>query len=71
MLTTHELNSKIIEVLDTTPTVAILIGFPSISEKAKSITSSYNISLVTEQDPQEILTSIDRVLSDKVPKIEI
>lgn len=65
-----ELNSKIIEVLDTTPTVAILIGFPSISEKAKSITSSYNISLVTEQDPQEILTSIDRILSDKVPKIE-
>jgi hypothetical protein len=65
-----ELNSKIIEVLDTTPTVAILIGFPSISEKAKSITSSYNISLVTEQDPQEILRSIDRVLSDKVPKLE-
>jgi len=65
-----ELNSKIIEVLDTTPTVAILIGFPSISEKAKSITSSYNISLVTEQDPQEILTSIDRILSEKVPKIE-
>ena len=66
-----ELNSKIIEVLDTTPTVAILIGFPSISEKAKSITSSYNISLVTEQDPQEILRSIDRILSDKVPKLEI
>ncbi len=65
-----ELNSKIIEVLDTTPTVAILIGFPSISEKAKAITSSYNISLVTEQDPQEILTSIDRVLSEKVPKLE-
>jgi len=65
-----ELNSKIIEVLDTTPTVAILIGFPSISEKAKTITSSYNISLVTEQDPQEILSSIDRVLSDKVPKLE-
>jgi hypothetical protein len=50
--------------------VAILIGFPSISEKAKSITSSYNISLVTKQDPQEILTSIDRILSEKVPKIE-
>ena len=36
-----ELNSKIIEVLDTSPTVAILIGFPSISEKAKAITSNY------------------------------
>ena len=65
-----ELNSKIIEVLDTSPTVAILIGFPSISEKAKSITSNYNISLVTQQDPQEILTSINRILDDRLPKIE-
>ena len=64
-----QLNSKIIDVLDTTPTVAILIGFPSISEKAKSITSNYNISLVTEQEPKAILSSIDNILTEKIPKI--
>jgi hypothetical protein len=65
-----ELNSKIIEVLDTSPTVTILIGFPSISEKAKAITSNYNISLISEQTPEGILSSIKDVLSEKVPKLE-
>ena len=65
-----ELNSKIIEVLDTTPTVTILIGFPSISEKAKTITSNYNISLITEQEPNKILSSIKDILSKKLPKLE-
>lgn len=65
-----ELNSKIIEVLDTSPSVSILIGFPSISEKAKSITSNYNISLVTNKDPQEILNSINKIMDEKLPKIE-
>lgn len=65
-----ELNSKIIEVLDTTPTVTILIGFPSISEKAKTITSNYNISLITEQEPNKILSSIKDILSQKVPKLQ-
>ena len=65
-----ELNSKIIEVLDTSPTVTILIGFPSISEKAKTITSNYNISVLTEKDPQTILVSIKDVLGSKVPPLE-
>ncbi|HXV66092.1 MAG TPA: hypothetical protein VD731_02530 [Nitrosopumilaceae archaeon] len=65
-----ELNSKIIEVLDTSPNVAILIGFPSISEKAKTITSNYNISIITEQNPDKILSSIKNILSEKVSKLE-
>ncbi len=65
-----ELNSKIIEVLDTSPNVAILIGFPSISEKAKTITSNYNISIITEQNPDKILSSIKDILSEKVSKLE-
>ncbi|MFB5630267.1 MAG: hypothetical protein ACE5RN_01610 [Nitrosopumilaceae archaeon] len=65
-----ELNSKIIEVLDTSPTVTILIGFPSISEKAKTITANYNISILSDKDPDNILASIKDVLSNKVPPIE-
>ena len=66
-----ELNSKIIEVLDTSPTVTILIGFPSISEKAKTITGNYNISLITDKDPNKILSSIKAILETKVPKTEV
>jgi hypothetical protein len=65
-----ELNSKIIEVLDTSPSATILIGFPSISEKAKTITANYNISLITEKDPNKILSSIKEILVTKVPKTE-
>jgi len=65
-----ELNSKIIEVLDTSPSATILIGFPSISEKAKTITANYNISLITEKDPDKILSSIKEILETKVPKTE-
>jgi hypothetical protein len=64
-----ELNSKIIEVLDTSPTVTILIGFPDISEKAKTITSNYNISVLNDKDPQNILMSIKQVLENKVPSL--
>ena len=65
-----ELNTKIIEVLDTSPSVTILIGFPSISEKAKAITANYNISIITEQDPNKILSSIKNILSEKISKLE-
>jgi len=65
-----ELNSKIIEVLDTTPTVAILIGFPDISEKAKTITSNYNISILNDKDPETILASIKDVFASKLPPLE-
>jgi len=65
-----ELNSKIIEVLDTSPTVTILIGFPSISEKAKTITSKYNISILNEKNPESVLVSIKDVLASKVHPYE-
>jgi len=65
-----ELNSKIIEVLDTSPTATILIGFPLISEKAKTITANYNISLITEKNPDKILSSIKEILETKVSKPE-
>ena len=66
-----ELNSKIIAVLDTSPTVSILIGFPSISEKAKAIASNYHISLVSDQQPDAILSSIDKILSEKITKVGV
>lgn len=64
-----EINAKIIQVLDTSPDIAILIGFATIAEKAKSIASSYNISIVSSQDPNEIVPSVEEVLKKQIEKI--
>ncbi len=61
-----EINSKIIQVLDTSPTIAILVGFASISEKAKSIATSYNVSIVSEHDTNKIISSTDDVLNEQL-----
>lgn len=58
-----EINSKIIQVLDTSPNISILVGFSSISEKAKSIASSYNVSIVASQNPNQIIDSTRKILS--------
>ena len=65
-----EINSKIIQVLDTSPDIAILIGFAAIAEKAKSIASSYNISIVSSQDPNEIVPSVEEVLKNQIAKFK-
>ena len=65
-----EINSKIIQVLDTSPDIAILIGFAAIAEKAKSIASSYNISIVSSQEPSEIIPSVEEVLKTQIAKIK-
>lgn len=64
-----EINSKIIQVLDTSPDVAILVGFAEISEKAKSIASSYNISIVSSQEPEKIIPNVEEVLKNQIDKI--
>ena len=64
-----EINSKIIQVLDTSPSIAILIGFATISEKAKTIASTYNVAIVTSQNPEEIISSTARVLTEKLSKL--
>lgn len=64
-----EINSKIIQVLDTSPDIAILVGFADMSEKAKSIASSYNISIVSSQDPNGIVSSVEEVLDNQIEKI--
>jgi len=64
-----EINSKIIQVLDTSPTIAILVGFASISEKAKSIATSYNVSIVSEHDTNKIISSTDDVLNEQLSNL--
>jgi ribosomal protein S8 len=65
-----EVDSKLIQILDTTPKVAILVGFSSISEKTISIASKYNLAIVSSQNIDEISTEIDKILVSKVKKLE-
>lgn len=58
-----EINSKIIQVLDTSPNIAILIGFSSISERAKIIAASYNVSIVASHNPDNIIDSTNKILA--------
>ena len=61
-----EINSKIIEVLDTSPSIAILIGFATISDKAKSIALSYNVSVIASQNSDQIIQDTENVIKTRL-----
>jgi hypothetical protein len=65
-----ELDSKIIQVLDTAPKIAILVGHSSISEKTKSIASKYNVSIISSQNPTEILSEVEKIITYRLKKLE-
>jgi hypothetical protein len=65
-----ELDSKIIQVLDTAPKIAILVGHSSISEKTKSIASKYNVSIISSQNSTEILSEAEKIIAYRLKKIE-
>jgi len=61
-----EMNAMLVKVLDTSPSVAILIGIPSVSEMAKSLAASHNISVVTGKEFTEILDSVEQTLKSRL-----
>ena len=61
-----EINAKIIQVLDCTPTKTIIIG--SLSDEAKSIASKYNISVIDSQKVEDSSSSFSQILSDDLKK---
>ncbi|MBI5698201.1 MAG: hypothetical protein HZC29_06950 [Thaumarchaeota archaeon] len=63
-----EIDSRLIQILDTSPKIAILIGFSSISEKTKSIASKYNLSIISSQNIEEITAEIQKIVSAKTKK---
>ena len=65
-----DLDSKIIQVLDTAPKIAILVGHSSISEKTKSIASKYNVSIISSQNPTEILSEAEKIIAYRLKKLE-
>ncbi len=61
-----EMNSMLVKVLDTSPSLAILIGIPSVSEMAKSLAASHSISVVTGKEFTEILDSVEHILKSRL-----
>lgn len=59
-------DSRIIQVLDTMPSIAILAGYPTITETTKSIASKYNASIIASQNVQEITSEIKKILSQRL-----
>jgi hypothetical protein len=63
-----EVDSKLIQILDTAPKSAILVGFSSISEMTKSIASKYNLSIISSQNIVEITSEVQKIVSAKTKK---
>ena len=56
------INSKIIQVLDCNPTKTIIIG--KLSDKAKSLASRYDISIIGSFEKNEVLSTLEAILTD-------
>lgn len=61
-----EVNSMLVKVLDISPSVAILIAVPSVSETAKALAAAHNISVVTGKDFAEILGAVEQILKTRL-----
>lgn len=64
-------DSKMLQILDTTPKAAILIGYSSIAEKTKSIASKYNVSIITSQGIPEILLEAEKILLHRLKRLDV
>ncbi len=64
------LDSRIIQVIDTAPKIAILVGHSSISEKIKSIAAKYNVSIISSQSIDEIVSEVEKTIEFRLKKLE-
>lgn len=65
-----EIDSRIIQVLDTAPKIAILVGYSSVSAKTKSIAAKYNVSIISSQSGAEVLSEAEKIISFRLKKLE-
>jgi len=56
------INSKIIQVLDCNPTKTVIIG--NLSNKAKSLASRYDISVIDSFEKNQVLSTLETILTD-------
>lgn len=64
------LDSRLIQVIDTAPKIAILVGHSAISEKTKSIAAKYNVTIISSQSSDEILAEAEKTIAFRLKKLE-
>jgi predicted SpoU family rRNA methylase len=65
-----EIDSKIIQILDTSPKIALIIGAASVNEKTKAIASKYNVSIISSQNMSEIVSEAEKILAYRIQKLD-
>ncbi len=65
-----EVDSKIIQIFDTSPKIALIIGLASVTEKTKAIASKYNVSIISSQNISEIVSEAEKILSNRIQKLD-
>jgi hypothetical protein len=61
-----DVHSMIVKVLDLAPFLSILVTIPKVSDTAKTMASSANISVVTGNNISEIITSINEIINTRL-----
>jgi hypothetical protein len=64
------IDSKIIQILDTSPKIALIVGFVSITEKTKAVAEKYNVSIISSQNIAEIVTEAEKTLIHRIQKMD-
>jgi hypothetical protein len=63
-----EVTSTLIKVLDISPTIAILIGIPAVSKRARAMAAAQNIAVITGKSANDIIPQVDAILSKYISR---
>ena len=61
-----EVNATVVNVIDISPTWAVFIGIPTISERAKAMASTHKMIIVTGVDNNKITSDVAKKLSEEI-----
>ena len=61
-----EVNATVVNVIDISPTWAVFIGIPTISERAKAMASTHKMIIVTGNDLNKITSEVAKKLSEEI-----
>ncbi len=61
-----EVNATVVNVIDISPTWAVFIGIPTISERAKAMASTHKMIIITGVDNNKITSDVAKKLSEEI-----
>ena len=61
-----EINAFMLKIMDIAPTISIFVAIPSVSNNAKIIAKTYNVSLVSGNDFNKIIDDAEKIIQEKL-----